>query len=96
MRKIYARKITEEERKRLKAGLKSNNVVEVRRSQIILMSADEKMTAVAIGERVGQSDQQVRNVLHDFNANSSIQSSGQESGGTSFVNAPLACQKSMA
>lgn len=67
MRAIYARKPSKEERQRLEAGLKSSAGATVRRSQIILMSVDDRKTARAIGEQVGQSDQQVRNVLHAFN-----------------------------
>lgn len=67
MRAIYARKPSKEEHQKLEIGLKSSVGAIVRRSQIILMSADESKTAREIGERVGQSDQQVRNVLHAFN-----------------------------
>lgn len=67
MRVIYARKPSEEEYQKLKAGLKSTTGITVRRSQIILMSVEEHKTAQEIGERIGQSDQQVRNVLHAFN-----------------------------
>jgi len=67
MRAVYARKPSKEERQALKAGLKSSAGFTVRRSQIILMSADENLTAKAISERIGQSDQQVRTVLHAFN-----------------------------
>ena len=67
MRAIYARKPSKEERQELEAGLKSSTGATVRRSQIIMMSADERKTARQIGERIGQSDQQVRNVIHAFN-----------------------------
>ena len=67
MRAIYARKPSKEERQKIETGLKSSSGATVRRSQIILMSADERMKAKEIGERIGQSDQQVRNVLHAFN-----------------------------
>ena len=67
MRAIIARTPSEEERQELGIGLKSSVGFTVRRSQIILMSADKKLTAKAIGEQVGQSDQQVRHVLHAFN-----------------------------
>lgn len=69
MRAIYARKPSKEERQGLEAGLKSTIGATVRRSQIILMSADKGMKAKEISERIGQSDQQVRNVLHAFNDN---------------------------
>ena len=67
MRAIYARKPSKAERQKLENGLKSSVGATVRRSQIIITSADERKTAREIGERVGQSDQQVRNVLHAFN-----------------------------
>jgi transposase len=67
MRAIYARKPSKEEREAIETGLKSSLGATVRRSQIILMSVDEKKTAKEISERIGQSDQQVRNVIHAFN-----------------------------
>jgi transposase len=67
MKAIYARDPSEEERQELESGLKSSVGVTVRRSQIILMSADESKTAQEISERIGQSDQQIRKVLHSFN-----------------------------
>lgn len=67
MRAIYARSITEEERKALRGGLKSSDGVVVRRSQVIMMSADEGLKAQAIAERVGYSDETVRQVIQGFN-----------------------------
>jgi transposase len=67
MKAIYARKPSKEERQKLESGMKSSVGATVRRSQIILMSADERKTAREISGRIGQSDQQVRNVLHAFN-----------------------------
>ncbi len=67
MRAIFARIPRKEERQALEVGLKSSVGLSVRRSQIILLSADERLTAKAISEQIGQSDQQVRNVLHAFN-----------------------------
>lgn len=67
MRAIYARKPSKEERQTLEAGLKSPSGFTVRRSQIILMSSDERLTAPVISGRVGQSGQQVRKVLDAFN-----------------------------
>jgi transposase len=67
MRAIYARTPKKEECQALDAGLKSSVGLTVRRSQIVLLSAGEHLTAKAISERIGQSDQQVRNVLHAFN-----------------------------
>ncbi len=67
MRPIYVRSITEEERESLRAELKSGNGVVVRRSQAILMSAEENLKAQAIADRVGYSDETVRQVIQRFN-----------------------------
>jgi transposase len=67
MRAIYARKPSQKERQKLENGLKSPVGATVRRSQLILMSADESKTAREISERIGLSDQQIRKVLHAFN-----------------------------
>lgn len=69
MRKpISVRELTEAERRELRQALKSGNGVVVRRSQVILLSANEGLKAYEIGARVGYSDQMVRAVLHGFNA----------------------------
>jgi len=67
MKAIYARKPSKKERQELENGLKSPVGATVRRSQIILLSADESKTAREISARIGQSDQQIRKVLHAFN-----------------------------
>jgi transposase len=67
MRAIYARKPSKKERQELEKGLKSPVGATVRRSQLILMSADENKTAREISARIGLSDQQIRKVLHAFN-----------------------------
>jgi transposase len=67
MSAIYARQPTPVERQALQAGLKSAQGVTVRRSQIVLMSADQKLMAGEIGQRLGMSSQMIRNVLHAFN-----------------------------
>ena len=67
MRAIYARPPTAEERQVLERGLKSGQGITVRRSQIILMSADQQLKAGQIGKQLGLSDQLVRNILHNFN-----------------------------
>lgn len=67
MRAIYARKPSKKERQELENGLKSPVGATVRRSQLILMSTDEKKTAQEISERIGLSDQQIRKVLQAFN-----------------------------
>ena len=67
MKPLYAREITEAEREELQKGLCSSSAHTVRRSQIILMSADEERKVADIAQRVGRSGQQVRRVLHAFN-----------------------------
>lgn len=67
MKPLFARPPSAEERQTLTAGLKAAEAWQVRRCQIILMSADEQLTTPAIGRRVGLSAQQVRRVLHTFN-----------------------------
>ena len=70
MRAIYTRRPNDGERQALLAGLKSDRGITVRRSQIILMSADQQLKAGQIGKQLGLSDQLVRNVLHAFNERS--------------------------
>ncbi|PJF39015.1 MAG: hypothetical protein CUN55_15605 [Phototrophicales bacterium] len=67
MRPIYARAITEEERKTLRGELKSSNGVVMRRSQVILMSADEGLKAQVIAKRVGYSDETFRQTIQCLN-----------------------------
>ena len=67
MRPIYARAITKEERQALRKELKSATGVVVRRSHIILMSADEGLKAQVIAERVAYSDETVRQLIQQFN-----------------------------
>ncbi len=67
MRPIYARPISETEREELRCELKSANGIVVRRSQVIMMSADESLKAQVIAERVGYSDERVRQVIQCFN-----------------------------
>ncbi len=52
----------------MQAGLKAAQGITVRRSQIILLSADQHLKAGQIGPHLGLSDQTVRNVIHAFNA----------------------------
>ena len=63
---IYVRLITESERERLKAGLRSSNGFELRRCQIILAS-ERGEHAIAIAHNVGCSDETVREVIKAFN-----------------------------
>jgi len=64
---IYVRELTKEEQARLKAGLRSKDPFELRRSQIVLASA-RKETARRIARTLGCDDQTVRNVIKKFNA----------------------------
>jgi transposase len=64
---VYVRELTEEERERLKTGLRSQDWFEIRRSQIVLASA-RKETARRIARTLGCDDQTVRNVIQKFNA----------------------------
>ncbi len=67
MRPIYARELTEGERKTLKKELKSANGIVVRRSQVILMSSDERLNTRQIGARVGYSRETNRKIINRFN-----------------------------
>src|SRR3990172_6499563 len=66
MKTLYAREITEEERREINDGLRSASAFTVRRCQILLMSADEGLKPRAIGERLRCSDQCVRDGLRAF------------------------------
>jgi transposase len=66
MKALYVRPISAEEREQLQAGLKSASGISVRRSQMPLMSADEHLKPREIAQRVGCSDQTVRQVIHAF------------------------------
>jgi transposase len=64
---IFVRELTEEERDRLKAGLRAKDGFEVRRSQMVLASS-RKETARKIARGLGCDDQTVRNVIKQFNS----------------------------
>jgi transposase len=66
MKPLYARPLTDEEREVLRRGLKSSNGFTVRRSQMLLLSADEGLKVEAIGQRVGCQGQAVRQAIHAF------------------------------
>jgi len=66
LRPIFVRTLTESERKRLKAGLRSSDGFELRRCQIILASARGEH-AIAIAQNVGCSDETVREAIKAFN-----------------------------
>jgi transposase len=63
---IFVRTLTESERERLKAGLRSSDGFELRRCQIILASARGEH-AIAIAQNVGCSDEAVREAIKAFN-----------------------------
>jgi transposase len=62
---IFVRELTEKERDRLEAGLRSRDTFEVRRCQILLASARGEWVP-RIAEMLGCNDQTVRNVLREF------------------------------
>jgi len=64
---IFIRELTDNEREKLKAGLRSKDVFMVRRSQILLANARGE-TAWRIARNLGCDDQTVRNVIKGFNA----------------------------
>jgi transposase len=63
---IFVRTITEQERRRLEAGLHSKEVFVLRRCQILLASS-RGQRAPAIAETVGCDDETVRTVIRAFN-----------------------------
>lgn len=66
MKTLYARKLTEEERRQLRQSLKSKNGFTVRRAQMILKSADEGLKVAEIGAQLACSGQTVREAIHAF------------------------------
>ena len=62
---VVVRPLTEKERERLASGLGSQDRYEVRRCQILLAS-DRGEWAPHIAERLGCTDQTVRNVVQEF------------------------------
>lgn len=68
MRKpIFIRPLTDDEREKIQAGLRSSDAFVLRRCQMLLASAREQR-APAIAEQLGCNDQTVRNVIHSFNS----------------------------
>jgi hypothetical protein len=65
-RPIFARPLSDAERKTLKAGLRSPDAFTLRRCQILLASADEKKNAYQIARELGCHDQTARNAIHEF------------------------------
>jgi DNA-binding NarL/FixJ family response regulator len=66
-RPIYVRPLSDAEHETLKAGLRSPDAFTLRRSQILLKSAEGK-NAYQIARFLGINDQTVRNVIHKFNS----------------------------
>src|SRR5215217_5644491 len=62
---IFVRSLTEAERDRLEAGLRSTDVYELRRCQILLAS-DRGEWVPRIATTLGCNDQTVRNVIREF------------------------------
>jgi transposase len=64
-KRIYVRPLTEEEERTVKAGLRSSQAFQMRRSQIV--SASQRGQAVLeISQTIGCSEQCVRNAIHAF------------------------------
>jgi len=68
MGKVQARNLSVEERRELREGLKASAGLVVRRSQAILISADEGQTPQAIADRLGTNRESIRQLIHAFNA----------------------------
>src|SRR5712691_1936591 len=62
---LFVRHLTEKEQAALEAGRRSPQGFTVRRSQMLLASAQGKSTTI-IARLIGCSDQTVRNAIHDF------------------------------
>src|SRR5215212_6033827 len=63
---IFVRPLSEEERRRLREGLRSKNAFTMRRSQVLLASSRGER-APKIASNLGCASQTVRDVIHDFN-----------------------------
>ncbi len=63
---LFARPLTEDEQRQIRAGLRSSNAFVLRRCQILLASARGER-APQIARQVGCDDQTVRNVIRGFN-----------------------------
>jgi transposase len=66
MKPLYLRPLTDDERRALQAGVKSRSGFTVRRSQMLLLSAEQHLKPREIGQRLGCSDQAVRVAIHAF------------------------------
>ncbi len=65
---VYIRPLSDDERRALQSGLRSPDAFTLRRSQILLASAQGKHARL-IAEDLLCDDQTVRNAIHDFNQN---------------------------
>ena len=63
---IYVRKLSEEERQQIKAGLRSKDAFVLRRCQILQASASG-LNSLEIAPKLGCASQTVRNVIKAFN-----------------------------
>ena len=63
---IFIRPVTEDEQRRVQAGLRSSDAFVLRRCQILTASARGER-APTIARQLGCDDQTVRNVIHGFN-----------------------------
>lgn len=66
MKAKYVRELTTEEYQTIKAGLRSSSAFTVRRCQILLLSADERLKPGEIGQHLRCSDQCVRDAIRAF------------------------------
>lgn len=66
MKPLYVRAMTDAEKAELQKGLRSTSAFTVRRSQIVLMSSQEKLKAGEIAARLKVSDQCVREAIRAF------------------------------
>jgi len=64
---LFVRPLTDQERQRLRAGLRSPNAFTLRRCQALLASAD-RQTTTAIARLFGCAAASVRNAIHAFEA----------------------------
>ena len=89
MKPLTIRSLTEAERTTVQAGLKSKLGLTVRRSQMVLLSAEEKLKPQEIARRLGCSDQTVRKVLHAYEREGrtlqKLGLEGKESGGIARI-----------
>jgi transposase len=69
--KLYVREITEEEKIEIETGLRSGDSFVLRRSQVLLFSADG-FSIDEIAQRVGYHRESVRLVIKDFNEKGTV------------------------